>query len=216
MGGSWDTAKCTLPLAAGPYCRHHLNEYVIKNVEKDLYPVEYILVGWTPSPTDLQGITSPAKKLEYVTDVRSLRLFIWKLYACACVESCAMFLRELNLFPRQISHQPNMRARITSLHSQPDLQSPMPCDSYCHPASKSPHRYLRSCCATSNAGITQSVHPSSVAKHGTQRPRGWSHPVTGLMSMHCAPVPKHIQASFRPSAPCACSTWLIRLWTSAL
>jgi len=22
-----------------PYCRHHLNEYVVRNKEKDLYPV---------------------------------------------------------------------------------------------------------------------------------------------------------------------------------
>lgn len=65
-----------------PYCRHHLNGYVIQNVEKDLYPVEYILMGWQEMgmAEHLDGITTPADKLKYVVDTRTLRLFIWKLH----------------------------------------------------------------------------------------------------------------------------------------
>ena len=38
-----------------PYCRHHLNEYVYLNKERDLYPVEYIFVGWQPSADNIKG-----------------------------------------------------------------------------------------------------------------------------------------------------------------
>merc|ERR1719487_2800150 len=46
-----------------PYCRHHLNEYVCLNKERDLYPVEYLFVGWTPSPANINGILNPGDKL---------------------------------------------------------------------------------------------------------------------------------------------------------
>ena len=40
----------------------------------------YILVGWQPSPESLEGLTTPLDKLSYVTDARTLRLFVWKLH----------------------------------------------------------------------------------------------------------------------------------------
>merc|ERR1712054_198703 len=63
-----------------PYCRHHLNEYVYLNKERDMYPIEYIFVGWEPSAANPTGDLSPGEKLNYVKDGRTLRLFVWKLH----------------------------------------------------------------------------------------------------------------------------------------
>mmetsp|Transcript_21021 Transcript_21021/g.56587 ORF Transcript_21021/g.56587 Transcript_21021/m.56587 type:complete len:254 (-) Transcript_21021:504-1265(-) len=63
-----------------PYCRHHLNEFVYLGKERDLYPVEYLFVGWEPSANNLQGVLQAGDKLSYVTDGLKLRLFVWKLH----------------------------------------------------------------------------------------------------------------------------------------
>lgn len=61
-----------------PYCRHHLNAYVVQNKEVDMYPVEYLLLGHDPC---LNGFEmSIDNKLSTVTDGPSLRLFFWKLH----------------------------------------------------------------------------------------------------------------------------------------
>ena len=61
-----------------PYCRHHLNAYVVQNKELDMYPVEYLLLG---QKTDLTDFTmSIDEKLATVNDGSSLRLFFWKLH----------------------------------------------------------------------------------------------------------------------------------------
>jgi Ca2+-binding EF-hand superfamily protein len=61
-----------------PYCRHHLNAYVVQNKEVDMYPVEYLLLGQDPCLTDFN--MSMDDKLSTVTDGPSLRLFFWKLH----------------------------------------------------------------------------------------------------------------------------------------
>ena len=61
-----------------PYCRHHLNAYVVQNKEVDMYPVEYLLLGQDSSGTEFQ--MSIDNKLSTVTDGSSLRLFFWKLH----------------------------------------------------------------------------------------------------------------------------------------
>ena len=61
-----------------PYCRHHLNAYVVQNKEVDMYPVEYLLLGQDSSETGFQ--MSIDNKLSTVTDGSSLRLFFWKLH----------------------------------------------------------------------------------------------------------------------------------------
>lgn len=61
-----------------PYCRHHLNAYVVQNREVDMYPVEYLLLGHDPCLTDFQ--MSIDDKLATVTDGAALRLFFWKLH----------------------------------------------------------------------------------------------------------------------------------------
>jgi len=61
-----------------PYCRYHLNMYVVRNKEIDMYPMEYILLGRDPKRTDY--ILSIEAKLSTVSDGPSLRLFFWKLH----------------------------------------------------------------------------------------------------------------------------------------
>jgi Ca2+-binding EF-hand superfamily protein len=61
-----------------PYCRHHLNMYVVQNKEVGMYPVEYLLLGRDPRTTHFE--VSMEAKLSTVVDGDSLRLFFWKLH----------------------------------------------------------------------------------------------------------------------------------------
>ncbi|WAS95714.1 EF-hand domain-containing protein [Nannocystis punicea] len=61
-----------------PYCRHHLNAYVVQNREVDMYPVEYLLLGHDLEATSFN--VSLDDKLRAVSDGPSLRLFLWKLH----------------------------------------------------------------------------------------------------------------------------------------
>jgi Ca2+-binding EF-hand superfamily protein len=61
-----------------PYCRHHLNAYVVQNREVEMYPVEYLLLGQDADPSNF--LMSIDEKLAAVADGESLRLFLWKLH----------------------------------------------------------------------------------------------------------------------------------------
>jgi len=61
-----------------PYCRHHLNAYVVQNKEVEMYPVEYLLLGQDADPSNF--LMSIDEKLAAVSDGASLRLFLWKLH----------------------------------------------------------------------------------------------------------------------------------------
>lgn len=61
-----------------PYCRHHLNMYVVQNKEVDMYPVEYLLLGRDPELNNFE--VSMEAKLSTVVDGAALRLFFWKLH----------------------------------------------------------------------------------------------------------------------------------------
>lgn len=61
-----------------PYCRHHLNMYVLQNKEVEMYPVEYLLLGRDLHLTNFE--VSLDAKLSTVVDGPSLRLFLWKLH----------------------------------------------------------------------------------------------------------------------------------------
>jgi Ca2+-binding EF-hand superfamily protein len=61
-----------------PYCRHHLNAYVVQNKEVDMYPVEYLLLGQDSGGGDFN--MSIDDKLSTVVDGATLRLFFWKLH----------------------------------------------------------------------------------------------------------------------------------------
>ena len=61
-----------------PYCRHHLNAYVIKSKESWAYPIEYTLLGWkaASSADDDFAKVSIADKLATVADGAGLRLLL--------------------------------------------------------------------------------------------------------------------------------------------
>jgi len=61
-----------------PYCRHHLNAYVVQNKEVEMYPVEYLVLGRDIHLTNFE--VSLDAKLSTVVDGASLRLFFWKLH----------------------------------------------------------------------------------------------------------------------------------------
>jgi len=61
-----------------PYCRFHLNRYVVKNGEVQMYPIEYLLLGPQAHSTDVQ--VTIHEKLNTVSDGHSLRMFLWKLH----------------------------------------------------------------------------------------------------------------------------------------
>lgn len=61
-----------------PYCRHHLNAYVVQNKEVEMYPVEYLVLGRDPQLNNFE--VSLDAKLSTVVDGASLRLFFWKLH----------------------------------------------------------------------------------------------------------------------------------------
>ena len=61
-----------------PYCRFHLNRYVIKNGEVHMYPIEYLLLGPQAHSTHVQ--VTIHEKLETISDGHSLRMFLWKLH----------------------------------------------------------------------------------------------------------------------------------------
>lgn len=63
-----------------PYCRHHLNRYVVLGKERSLYPVEYLLLGWASPSENPEGRLSLEDKLSDITDAKRLRLFLWKLH----------------------------------------------------------------------------------------------------------------------------------------
>ena len=61
-----------------PYCRFHLNRYVVKNREVNMYPIEYLLLG-PQTPTEHIEVTIDSK-LASISDSTGLRLFLWKLH----------------------------------------------------------------------------------------------------------------------------------------
>eukprot|EP00899_Mesostigma_viride_P021132 jgi/Mesvir1/2901/Mv13973-RA.2 len=61
-----------------PYCRYHLNYFVVANREANLYPLEYLLLGWQRK--DNITAVSLEEKLQVVQDGPSMRLFLWKLH----------------------------------------------------------------------------------------------------------------------------------------
>lgn len=63
-----------------PYCRYHLNRYVIRNSEADMYPLEFVLLGRDPGQHDA-AISLDAKLATISADAPgSLRMFLWKLH----------------------------------------------------------------------------------------------------------------------------------------
>jgi hypothetical protein len=63
-----------------PYCRHHLNRYVVRNREVQAYPVEFLLLGQNPD-NPLFEISLEDRLTAISAEVPgSARLFVWKLH----------------------------------------------------------------------------------------------------------------------------------------
>ena len=61
-----------------PYCRYHLNRYVVQNKEIQRYPLEYLFLGFKNEKMDLT--ISLEDKLDTINSPEQMRLFIWKLH----------------------------------------------------------------------------------------------------------------------------------------
>jgi len=63
-----------------PYCRHHLNRYVVRNSETDQYPIEFLFLGQQPKKRLME--ISLEDRLTEISAERpgSLRRFVWKLH----------------------------------------------------------------------------------------------------------------------------------------
>lgn len=73
----------------------------------------YVLLGWTPSPKDVEGTTSPALKLRAVVDARSLRLFVWKLHnaVSASIERSERWYQQVDSITTS-RYWPNVQATL--------------------------------------------------------------------------------------------------------
>ena len=60
-----------------PYCRFHLNKFVVKNKEVSMYPLEYLILGTSEK---FNFDISIDEKLSTFKDGKSLSLFLWKLH----------------------------------------------------------------------------------------------------------------------------------------
>tara|TARA_E500000331_G_scaffold336717_1_gene364108 strand:+ start:5643 stop:7922 length:2280 start_codon:yes stop_codon:yes gene_type:complete len=60
-----------------PYCRYHLNKFVVKNKEISMYPIEYLLLG---SKEGFDFNISIQDKINTIIDGKTLSLFLWKLH----------------------------------------------------------------------------------------------------------------------------------------
>ena len=69
---------CLATMYPCPYCRFHLNRYVVRNREVTMYPIEYLLLGSDQVTESME--VSLEDKLDRVFDAESLRLFLWKLH----------------------------------------------------------------------------------------------------------------------------------------
>ena len=65
-----------------PYCRGHLNQFVVQTKETMMYPIEYVILGWKGDGLDESNRLqiSLEDKLDTIVDGPSLRLFVWKLH----------------------------------------------------------------------------------------------------------------------------------------
>ena len=61
-----------------PYCRFHLNRYVVRNKEISTYPIEYLFLGMRAKGHTFE--VSLDDKLSTVDSAEKLRLFLWKLH----------------------------------------------------------------------------------------------------------------------------------------
>ncbi|PWK59222.1 ERV1/ALR-related protein [Roseicyclus mahoneyensis] len=63
-----------------PYCRYHLNRFVVRNGETQFYPVEFLLLGQKPDKAIFDISLDDRLDTISADTPGSLRLFVWKLH----------------------------------------------------------------------------------------------------------------------------------------
>jgi hypothetical protein len=63
-----------------PYCRNHLNNFVVKNSEILNYPLEYIFIDWNDSDNETIFKLNIDNKMCSIKHINDLRLFLWKFH----------------------------------------------------------------------------------------------------------------------------------------
>lgn len=63
-----------------PYCRYHLNRFVVRNGETQFYPVEFLLLGQKPDKAIFDISLDDRLDTISADNPGSLRLFVWKLH----------------------------------------------------------------------------------------------------------------------------------------
>lgn len=63
-----------------PYCRYHLNRFVMRNGETQFYPVEFLLLGQKPDKAIFDISLQDRLDTISIDTPGSLRLFVWKLH----------------------------------------------------------------------------------------------------------------------------------------
>jgi Ca2+-binding EF-hand superfamily protein len=63
-----------------PYCRYHLNRFVIQNLEVEYYPIEFLLLGRAEAQHNLAISLEDKLRTISAEAPGSLRLFLWKLH----------------------------------------------------------------------------------------------------------------------------------------
>lgn len=63
-----------------PYCRNHLNNYVVKNREILNYPIEYIFMDWGGSDKYTIFKSNIGDKIRIIKNTDDIRIFMWKFH----------------------------------------------------------------------------------------------------------------------------------------
>jgi hypothetical protein len=63
-----------------PYCRNHINNFVIKNLEILNYPLEYIFMDWNDTDDTTLFKLNIDHKMKNIKTIDDLRLFLWKFH----------------------------------------------------------------------------------------------------------------------------------------
>ena len=109
-----------------PFCRHHLTSYVAVSAERDMYPIEYCLLGLKPDEP-LHNITLE-DKLGCIANPMDARLFIWKLHNAvqSSIERNEKWYKKESVAVYTSRWWPNLSAEIARVRFETEGQGSLP------------------------------------------------------------------------------------------
>jgi hypothetical protein len=109
-----------------PFCRHHLTSYVSVGAERDMYPIEYCLLGLKPDEP-MHDITLE-DKLACVVNAMDARLFVWKLHNAvqSSIERSEQWYKKETVSIYTSRWWPNLSADIARLKFETRGQGSLP------------------------------------------------------------------------------------------